>query len=122
MLDYEVDSVRAFLRIWLICVTLVLVYAYVDARLNPWLNTETHFSMEPDLSRLPDLMHWGGRLLNHRALGLLIGNAVVLGGIAALILHSVLRFVQRRRDKRNDEPRVSIVPGGTPTSVPPNHG
>jgi len=120
VLDCNVDSVRAFLRIWLICTALVLAYAYLDVRLNPWLTTETHFSMEPDLSRLPELLHWGGRLLSHRALGLLIGNAVVLGGLAALVLHGVVRLILRLRRRGDDEPRVSIVPGGSPTSVPPS--
>jgi hypothetical protein len=120
MLDCKVDSVRAFVRIWLICTLLVLAYAYVDVRMNPWLTTETHFSMEPDLSRLPELLHWGGRLLSHRALGLLLGNAVVLGGIAALLAHGVLRLVLRLRGPKGEERRVSIVPGGAPTSVPPS--
>jgi hypothetical protein len=120
MLDCKVDSVRAFLRIWLICTVVVLTYAYLDVRMNPWLTSETHFSMEPDLSRLPELMHWGGRLLCHRALGLLIGNALVLGGITALVVHGVVRFVLRLRGTRHEERRVSIVPGGAPTSVPPS--
>jgi hypothetical protein len=120
MLNCNVDSVRAFLRIWLICTALVLGYAYLDVRLNPWLTAETHFSMEPDLSRLPELLHWGGRLLSHRALGLLVGNAVILGGVAALLVHGVVRVIQRARRKRNDATRISIVPGGAPTSIPPS--
>ena len=117
MLESEVDSARSFVRIWFLLTLGVLVYAWLDLRLNPRLLAETHFSMRPDWSQLPDLMHWGGRLLNHRALPLLLGNALVLGGFGALLGHAVLRFV--RRLLRGDEPEVSIVPGPPPTSVPP---
>ena len=98
----------------------MLVYSYIDLRLNPWLETETHFSLRPDLTQLHDLWHWGGRLLRHGAVPLLFANAVVIAGIAALVMHSIALFVQRwRRPAASEEGRVSVVPGAAPTSVPP---
>ena len=111
------DSARSFVRLWLLLTTVVLVYAWLDLRMNPRLLMETQFSMRPDWDQLPDLMHWGGRLLNHRALSLLIGNAVVLGGMAALLGRGLIRFVSRLRQR--EEATISIVPGPPPTSVPP---
>jgi hypothetical protein len=113
-----VDSARGFVRLWLLLALLILAYAWVDLRLNPRLLFETEFSMRPDLSQLPDLMHWGGRLLNHGALSLLIGNALVLAGLGALLGRTIVHFVQRLRRPSLDS-RVSIVPAGAPTSVPP---
>lgn len=118
VLESEVDSARSFVRLWLLLTVLILGYAWVDLRLNPRLLMETQFSMKPDLSQLPDLLHWGGRLLNHRALSLLLGNAVMLAGLAALALHSAWRGIRSWR-KRPPSPRISIAPAPAPTSVPP---
>ncbi|MGC4090282.1 MAG: hypothetical protein QM756_20870 [Polyangiaceae bacterium] len=112
------DSARSFVRLWLVLTLAVLLYAWLDLRYTPRLHVETRFSMRPDWEQLPDLMHWGGRLLNHRALSLLIGNAVVLGGMGALLGRGALRLLRRLR-QRGDEPPVSVVPGPPPTSVPP---
>jgi hypothetical protein len=98
---------------------LILGYAWLDLRLNPRLLFETEFSMRPNLSQLPDLMHWGGRLLNHGAVSLLVGNSLVLAGMAALVGRGIVRFVQQRLRSSASNPRVSIVPAGAPTSVPP---
>jgi hypothetical protein len=115
-----VDSTRGLFRLWLFLAIALLGYSYVDLRLNPWLVTETHFSLKPDLTQLHDLWHWGGRLLRHGALSLLVANAVVVSGIAALAIHSVALLVQRaRRAPGGAEGRISVVPGGPPTSVPP---
>ena len=114
------DSARGFVRLWL-CLTLaVLVYAWLDLRLHPRLATETRFSMRPDLSQAWDLVHWGGRLLNHGETYLLVGNALVLGGLAALVLRTTIRWVAgfgRAPISR----RISVVPGPAPTSVRPPH-
>ncbi|MFZ5890911.1 MAG: hypothetical protein ACOY0T_07665 [Myxococcota bacterium] len=112
------DSARSFVRLWLLLTAAVLGYAWIDFRLTPRLHAETHYSMRPDLSQLPDLLHWGGRLFHHRELYLLIGNAVVLGGMGALLGRGLVRFTRRARE-RSREPEVSIVPGPPPTSVPP---
>jgi hypothetical protein len=97
----------------------MIAYAFIDLRMNPWLETETHFSLRPDLTQLHDLWHWSGRLLRHGALSLLVANAVVVSGIAALAVHSIALFVQRQRRRTAGDARVSIVPGTPPTSVPP---
>lgn len=117
MLDSEVDSARSFMRLWLVLTAGILLYAWLDLKLNPRLSSETQISMRPDLAQLPDLLHWGGRLLNHRALSLLVGNALVLGGVGALAGSGALRLVKRLRQR--DEAVVSVVPAPAPTSVPP---
>lgn len=73
------------MRLWLLFTLLTLAYAACDLALNPWLKMEVGFSMQPDLARLPELLHWGGRLFYNGAWWLLICNAVLLGGMAALI-------------------------------------
>ena len=118
MLDSEVDSAKSFVRLWSFLVVVVLAYAWLDLWLHPSLASETHFSLEPDLAQLHDLVHWGGRLLNHRELPLLVANALVLSGLAALLLSGALAMARRWLTPR-PETRVSIVPGGVPTSVPP---
>jgi hypothetical protein len=118
MLEFEVDSAKGFVRLWLALTVAVLAYAWLDLRFTPRLQVETQLSMRPDWSQLPDLMHWGGRLLNHRALSLLLGNALALGGMGALFGYGALRFVRRLR-RHTAEPHVSIVPSPPPTSVPP---
>jgi hypothetical protein len=113
-----VDSVRGFFRIWIAVVLLLVVYSFVDLRLNPWLHRESYFSMRPDWSRLPDLMHWGGRLLRHGAVSLWITNALLISGAIALVIQSAIRIVKRLRGSKHDaEERISIV--SAPTSVPP---
>jgi hypothetical protein len=46
---------------------------------------------------------------------LLIANAIVIGGLLALVARAVVRFVANR----NRDARPSLVPG--PISVPPPH-
>ena len=75
---------RSFARLWLLFTLLTLAYAACDLALNPWLRFEVGFSMKPDFTRLPELMHWGGRLYMNGAWWLLICNAVLLGGMGAL--------------------------------------
>ncbi len=118
VLEFEVDSARGFLRLWVLLTALILAYAALDLWLNPHLLMETQLSMKPDWSQLPDLMHWGGRLLNHGAFSLLLGNAVALAGMAALALRSLWRFIQSRR-RRGVTPRISIATAPAPISVPP---
>ncbi len=118
VLEHEVDTARGLVRLWLLLAALLLSYSYVDLRMNPWLLGETHFSLKPDVTQLHDLWHWGGRLLRHGAVPLLLANAIVLSGIAALAIHSAALLLQRWR-RSPQEPRVSIVPASAPTSVPP---
>lgn len=121
MLEFEVDSARGFVRLWLGLTLGVLTYAWLDLRMNPRLAMETRFSMRPNLDQAWDLLHWGGRLLNHGALYMLVGNAIVLSGMAALLLRSAARWLTRRRRPGIGRHHVSIVPGPAPTSVRPPH-
>lgn len=116
MLDFKVDSVRKFVLLWLAATLVVLVYAGVDLWLNPTLSLETELSMRPDWTQLPDLLHWGGRLLNHGALSLLLGNALVIGGLIALVGRTAARAWGRRR---RQVPRISVVPADLPASWQP---
>jgi hypothetical protein len=118
MVDFEVDSVSSFLKTWLVATLLIVVYAWVDLRINPHLALETSFSLTPDVHRLSDLWDWGGRLLHHRALGLLLLNAVALGGILALSWRAAVALFRRLRSPMESS-RISIVPASVPTSVPP---
>lgn len=118
MLDFEVDSLSGFLKAWLAATLLIIAYAWVDLRANPHLTFETSFTLTPDASRLSDLLDWGGRLLHHGAVGLLVANAIALGGILALVGRGTLAVVHRLRTT-DESPRVSIVPASVPTSVPP---
>jgi hypothetical protein len=97
-------------------VGLLLGYAWLDFHMNPWLQRETHFTMTPDFSQLHELPHWGGRLLRHGALPLLLGNIVVVGGVLALCVRAVIR----RFRGRQSEPRISVVPASVPTSMRPS--
>jgi len=118
VLDFEVDSLSSFLKAWLAATLLIIGYAWVDLRFNPHLALETSFTLTPDVARLTDLWDWGGRLLHHGAVGLLVANAVALGGILALVVRGVLSVVRHLRSPM-DQPRISIVPASVPTSVPP---
>lgn len=118
MLDFEVDSLSGFVKAWLAATLLIVGYAWVDLHANPHLRSETGFTLTPDASRLSDLLDWGGRLLHHGQLGLLLANAVALGGILALVARGTLAVVHRMRTTE-EPPRISIVPASVPTSVPP---
>lgn len=120
MIDFEVDSLSGFLKAWLGATLLIIGYAWVDLRFNPHLAYETSFTLTPDAARVSDLLDWGGRLLHHRAFGLLLGNAIALGGIVALVARGALALLHRLRAPAGVESgRVSIVPASVPTSVPP---
>jgi hypothetical protein len=120
VLDFEVDSLSGFLKAWLAATASIVGYAWLDLRANPHLAFETSFTLTPDASRLADLWDWGGRLLHHGAVGLLLANAIALGGILALVGRGALAVIHRLRvSDANDAPRVSIVPASVPTSVPP---
>jgi hypothetical protein len=118
VVDFEVDSVSSFLKAWLAATLLIIGYAWVDLRFNPHLSYETSFTLTPDVTRLADLWDWGGRLLHHGAVGLLVLNAIALGGITAMVARGALTLVHRLRVP-SDQPRISIVPASVPTSVPP---
>lgn len=118
MVDSEVDSVAGFLKAWLTATAGIIAYAWVDLRYTPRLSYETAFTLTPDVTRISDLWDWGGRLLHHGAFGLLVLNAVALGGMLALAVRGAQRLLGRLRAPQPEE-RVSVVPGSVPTSVPP---
>jgi hypothetical protein len=115
-------SVRAFVRLWILSSIVILAYAMVDLTLHPWLRQETHFSMRPDLSRAGELVHWGGRLLKENAHSLLVCNALVLGGLLALVIHGAARLIRRSRDEASQgcdtSPDYALGPR---LSEPPPH-
>ncbi len=79
-------SVRLLLSVWVSSSLATLGYAYADLSLTPGLHQERGFSSHIDVARIGELWHWGGRLLNEGAIGLLVLNAIVVGGFAALLL------------------------------------
>lgn len=92
---------RTFVRLWVLFSLLTLAYAACDFALNPWLSHEVGFSMQPDLSRLPELLHWGGRLYYNGAWYLLVCNALVLGGMGAVLAAGGLALYRRFQPAAN---------------------
>jgi hypothetical protein len=109
-------SARAFVLLWASLTALVIGYAFLDLWLSPALWTERSFSMEPDLSQIWEVRHWGGRLLRERAWGLLVCNALVLGGLSALLLHGAVRWLLQRGSAPSSN-RTSFA--GESASIPP---
>jgi hypothetical protein len=109
-------SARAFVLLWALLTALVIGYAFLDLWLSPALWSERSFSMEPDLSQIWEVRHWGGRLLRERAWGLLVCNALVLGGVGALLLHGAGRWLVRRRSAPSSH-RTGFAPESA--SIPP---
>ena len=93
-------STRFIVGLWLLLTIVILGYALFDLQANPWLREEHAFTMQPDLSRAGDLLHWGGRLLKERAVSLLIMNAVILGGLLAIPVAAALSVFRRDRARR----------------------
>jgi hypothetical protein len=81
-----VFSVRSLLVVWVSSSLATLGYAYADLSLTPGLHQERGFSLHIDVARIGELWHWGGRLLNEGAIGLLVLNAIVVGGFLALLM------------------------------------
>jgi len=114
--DLELFSARAFVLLWAVLTVLVVGYAFLDLWLSPGLWEERSFSMQPDLSQVWEVRHWGGRLLRERAWALLVCNALVLGGLAALVLHGARRWLARRQSPRVS--RHSVFSEGSASSPP----
>ena len=121
-------SVRSLLVVWVSSSLATLGYAYADLSLTPGLHQERGFSIHIDFARIGELWHWGGRLLNEGAIGLLVLNAIMVGGILALLmlwlgqlLQAVLQKVAPARQEavRADGSTASNVAFG---SVPPPAG
>ena len=89
------DSLRSFLWLWAGITIAIFVYAYVDLQLHPALMQERPMTLVPDWEQAPNLIHWGGRLVREGAFSLLIGNAILLGGLLTLVAEAVMRLVRR---------------------------
>jgi hypothetical protein len=115
------DSVRSFVRLWAGLTVIILAYAFLDLRMHPWLLDESNFTMRPDLTRVGDLAHWGGRLLRENALSLLVGNALVLGGLLALCGRWVTRRIRAPAAAVETAvvERISVFPTEPPLSTRP---
>ena len=79
-------SVRSLLLLWVCASLATLGYAYVDLRVTPGLVQERGYSIDLDFTRIGELWHWGGRLLNEGAIGLLVFNSIIVGGFLALLV------------------------------------
>lgn len=112
-------SARWFVLLWAALTAAVIGYALLDLQLTPSLREtgELQFSMQPDLREMHQMWHWGGRLVREGHWQLLIPNALALGGLGALTLHGLARFIARRRSEPADEAQSLAPTGGH--SVPP---
>ena len=106
-------SVRSLLVVWVSSSLATLGYAYADLSLTPGLHQERGFSVHIDIARIGELWHWGGRLLNEGAIGLLVLNAIMVGGFLALLMLWLGQLWNRfLGDKRS-----TSAEGATSTSV-----
>jgi len=119
-----VVSVRSLLFVWVSSSLATLGYAYADLSLTPGLHQERGFSIHVDMSRIGELWHWGGRLLNEGAIGLLVLNAMMVGGFLALLMlwfgQLLNRVLAGRRGASPDEATASN--GVAFGSIPPPAG
>jgi hypothetical protein len=117
-----VFSVRSLLVVWVSSSLATLGYAYADLSLTPGLHQERGFSIHIDVARIGELWHWGGRLLNEGAIGLLVLNAIVVGGFLALLMLWLGQLFNRvlgaKRAVSGDAGSRSVAFG----SVPPPAG
>jgi len=113
-----VFSVRSLLVVWVSSSLATLGYAYADLSLTPGLHQERGFSIHIDIARVGELWHWGGRLLNEGAIGLLVLNAIMVGGILALLMLWLGQLLQGMLQKpvpaRQD---AAVAEGSTATNV-----
>ena len=117
-------SVRSLLFVWVSSSLATLGYAYADLSLTPGLHQERGFSIHVDIARIGELWHWGGRLLNEGAIGLLVLNAIVVGGFLALLMLWIGQLLNRviagRREASSGDATASTsVAFG---SIPPPAG
>jgi hypothetical protein len=120
---FGVFSVRSLLFVWVTSSLATLGYAYADLRLTPGLHQERGFSVHIDIARIGELWHWGGRLLNEGAIGLLVLNAIMVGGFLALLMlwlgQLLSRMLARREAGESDPSASTSVAYG---SIPPPAG
>jgi hypothetical protein len=124
-----VFSVRSLLVVWVSSSLATLGYAYADLSLTPGLHQERGFSIHIDITRIGELWHWGGRLLNEGAIGLLVLNAIMVGGILALLMLWLGQLMRAMLQKAVSAPRDTVPTEGGATassvafgSIPPPAG
>jgi hypothetical protein len=121
---FGVFSVRSLLSVWVSSSLATLGYAYADLSLTPGLHQERGFSIQIDISRIGELWHWGGRLLNEGAISLLVLNAIMVGGFLSLLMlwvgQLLRRALQVRREATPSE--TSATTSVAFGSVPPPAG
>jgi hypothetical protein len=119
-----VFSVRSLLLLWVCTSLATLGYAYLDLHITPGLIQERGFSIDLDFTRVGELWHWGGRLLNEGAMSLLVFNAIIVGGFLALLVlwmaQLLRRVLQPRTEPEPNAPSVSTTVAFG--SVPPPAG
>ena len=81
--------------------------AAVNGTIAPYLHPSGAWS-DADLTRLRDLLHWGGRLYINGAWYLLVCNAVFIGGMAALVALTVLAVYRAVRPRNPEGARPSV--------------
>jgi hypothetical protein len=98
-----------------------VAYAYVDLALSPGLHVESGFSVTLDVARIGELWHWGGRLVREGAVVLLACNAVVVGGLLALVTLWLAESIQHLRRHLRASARADRQPPAAVAfgSVPP---
>jgi hypothetical protein len=118
-----VFSVRSLLFVWVSSSLATLGYAYADLNLTPGLHQERGFSIHIDITRIGELWHWGGRLLNEGAISLLVLNAIMVGGFLSLIMlwfgQLLSRILSSRRQASAEGASTKSVAFG---SIPPPAG
>jgi hypothetical protein len=118
-----VFSVRSLLSVWVSSSLATLGYAYADLSLTPGLHQERGFSIQIDISRIGELWHWGGRLLNEGAISLLVLNAIMVGGFLSLLMLWVGQLLRRALRMREAAPPETAASSSVAFgSVPPPAG
>lgn len=114
-------SFRSLLMAWAGFTLATVAYAYVDLAFTPGLHVESGFSVTLDVARIGELWHWGGRLVREGAFVLLVCNAVLVGGLLALVTLTLAESIQHlrrhlRASQSREHPPPNVVAFG---SVPP---
>ena len=118
-------SVRSLLCVWVTSSLATLGYAYADLSLTPGLQQERGFSIHVDIARIGELWHWGGRLLNEGAIGLLVLNAIMVGGFLALLMLWLGQLLSRMLAGRREDAEEADASTSTSVaygSIPPPAG
>jgi hypothetical protein len=113
-------SLRSLLMAWAGFTLATVAYAYVDLAFTPGLHVESGFSVTLDVARIGELWHWGGRLVREGALVLLVCNAVLVGGLLALVTLWLAETFQHLRQHVRASARAPRPPAAVAFgSVPP---